>query len=283
MPPVLPLPPSLCTQTANCARLQTEEARLIKGLLAPSLWLGKRVVTAAHPSAWTLTIHLVEPGACLPIIYSHIWQHCGGLRNPSCTLYTHQKTDKVPLLFNNNHNQCYSSATEQQVNLQMLCSTIHIALFGQILTYWVCVRTTRHPYNPRAGRRWQGELNSVFSYSHALQNLEFYTQVFFKSESSQLLQPKKPTETLDSLNCWLPSAFRHRLWEMASDTCLFSSKECWESYIQDKKKSWICLWREKDVGKTQDSHQEPEEASRQIKHQVVWKNRTISCGWRSQN
>lgn len=41
----------------------------------------------------------------------------------------------------------------------------------------------------------------VFSYSHALQNLELYTQVFFKSESSQLLQQKKPTEALDSLNC----------------------------------------------------------------------------------
>lgn len=34
----------------------------------------------------------------------------------------------------------------------------HTHFFGEILTYWTCVRTPRHPYNTRPGRRWQGEL-----------------------------------------------------------------------------------------------------------------------------
>lgn len=139
-----------CTPCCHCHlpfvhSWQTED-RLIKGLLALSFWLGKRMVTAAHPSARTLYIHLVGLGACLHITYSHTWHPCRGLRNSSCTFCTHQKPNKVPLLSKNNPSRCYSLATEQQVNLQMLCSTIHIPLVkswcsGQIQR-WQGIHTT---------------------------------------------------------------------------------------------------------------------------------------------
>lgn len=71
-----------------------KQARLInwrnqgnKGVAGTLLLAGRRVVTAAHPSAWTLNIHLVGPGACLHIIYSHIGHHHGSLRNHSHSVH----------------------------------------------------------------------------------------------------------------------------------------------------------------------------------------------------